>query len=151
MIWSSFVLSLYCSRNFVAPENAICVMYSSTSSAVIPIPLSVIFSVFFSGSAITRIWALYPSGIWYSPITSSFFSLVIASQPLDTSSLKKMSWSEYSHFLIIGKILSLLIERLPCFSAMITSHSFVVFSLSYSVIPDSGKVKKFLALIFSEC
>ena len=39
----------------------------------------------------------------------------MASQPLDTNSLKKMSWSEYNHFLIIGKIFSLLIERLPFF------------------------------------
>ena len=39
--------------------------------------------------------------------------LLIASTPLLTSSLKKISWSEYTAFLIIGKIFSVLIRISP--------------------------------------
>ena len=42
-----------------------------------------------------------------------FFSLVMASHPLDTSSRMKISWSEYNHFFIIGNILSLSMDKLP--------------------------------------
>ena len=119
MIWSSFVLSLYCARKSVAPENAIWLIYSSTSSAVMPSPLSMNFRVFSSGFTRTCTCGLYFSGSVYSPIISSFFSLVIASHPLEISSRKKISWSEYNHFLIIGKILSLLMESDPCFSLIL--------------------------------
>ncbi len=94
MIWSSLALSLYFARKSVAPENAIWLMYSFTSSAVIPIPLSMTVSVFSSGLLRTMIFHSLSSAISASPIRASFFSFVIASQPFETSSLRKMSWSE---------------------------------------------------------
>ena len=38
---------------------------------------------------------------------------------LEIISLTKMSWSEYTHFLIIGKMFSLLFERLPFFASIL--------------------------------
>ena len=64
--------------------------------------------------------------IFILPIIS-LASFVIASQPLEITSRAKMSWSEYSHFLIIGKIFSLLIERLPV-RLLIMNNSFLFFS-----------------------
>ena len=114
IIWSSLVLSLYFSRNASAPENAIWQIYSLTSSAVIPIPLSIILIVFLSELTFTSSLYSVSSAGSYSPIKSSFLSFVIASQPLEISSRQKMSWSEYIHFLIIGNIFWLLIDKLPC-------------------------------------
>ena len=62
-------------------------MYSSTSSAVMPRPVSMNFRVFFSGSIMTRMSFFAFSGEVYSPIISSFFNLVMASHPLDINSL----------------------------------------------------------------
>ena len=42
----------------------------------------------------------------------------MASQPFDTISRAKMSWSEYSHFLIIGNMFSLLMDKLPFFASI---------------------------------
>ena len=101
--------------------------------------------------------------------TSLFFLLrlrwlrfVIASHPLEINSLTKMSWSEYSHFLMIGKMFSLLIERLPCFCAMIYTLLCIDFLLTglifnssaeqesavlHNIVePQKGKVKRKLAL-----
>ena len=69
-------------------------MYFLTSSAVIPIPLSMTVIVFASLSVITSTLYLLSSGAFHSPIPSNFLSLVIASQAFDTNSLKKISWSE---------------------------------------------------------
>ena len=51
---------------------------------------------------------------------------MIASQPFEINSLKKISWSEYNHFLIIGKIFSLLIDKLPCVLIKFTSPSYLI-------------------------
>ena len=94
MIWSSFALSLYFSRKSFAPEKAIWLMYSSTSSAVMPMPLSSKRMVFRSGLTRTRMPYSSPSGRVNSPMRESFFSFVTASQPLEIISRRKMSWSE---------------------------------------------------------
>ena len=56
-----------------------------------------------------------PSVSVAEPMFTSFLNLVIASMPLATISLKKISLSEYSHFLIIGIMFSLEIFMLPSF------------------------------------
>ena len=94
--------SLYFSMNSSALENALCVIYFSTSSASSPRPVSEKVTVFAFSSVVMLILG---SGISFNPSrTEICCNLVIASKPLDTNSLKNISWSEYNHFLIIGKI-----------------------------------------------
>ena len=50
---SPSLFSLYFSKNSSAPEKAIWVMYRSTSSSVMPMPLSETISCFLSGSMVT--------------------------------------------------------------------------------------------------
>ena len=114
MICSSVALSLYCSRNASAPEKAIWLIYFSTSASVIPIPLSVNVMVLSLALVVTSI-RYGSSGSSNSPMRDSFLSFVTASQPFDISSLTNISWSEYSHFLMTGKMFSLLIDKFPFF------------------------------------
>ena len=112
MICESSVLPSYFSIKSFAPEKAIWLMYFTISSSVIPIPLSLIVIVPASLSRTTSIFHSVLS-ISASPTEISFLSLLIASLAFDTISLIKMSFSEYSHFLIIGNIFSVLIDTLP--------------------------------------
>ena len=124
----SLVLSLYLSRKSVAPENAIWCdvllhLVRRHTKTVIDELQCFLLRV---DDDLNLLSYIRPDSS-YSPIISSLFSFVIASQPLEISSRTKMSWSEYSHFLIIGKIFSLLIERLPV-RLLIMNNSFLFFS-----------------------
>ena len=115
---------LYFFKNSSAPENATCAMYFLTSSAVMPMPLSVKVSVPFSASATTsmRQGASPSSGARLaSPIEIRRFILLTASQPLETSSRTNISLSEYSHFLMTGMIFSALMEIVPRSAILIAS------------------------------
>src|SRR3990167_7242657 len=100
MIGSFSVCDLYFSTNSSAAEKAIWAMYFSTSSAVIPIPLSEIVSVLASLSTVIETFNSEGSKDF------KIFILFKASHAFDASSLKKISLSEYNHFLMIGKIFS---------------------------------------------
>ena len=65
-------------------------MYFLTSSALIPIPLSVIVIVLFFLSIEISIF-VSPISPLNSPIEANFFSLVVASTALETNSLKNIS------------------------------------------------------------
>src|SRR5688572_2363821 len=118
MIWFASGLSLYCSTNSVAPENAIWLMYFLISSAVIPIPWSEIVILRVSLSTLTFTFKSSPTSPLYSPIADKRFSFWVASTAFETNSRRKISWSEYKNFLMIGKIFSVWIEMVP-FSAII--------------------------------
>ena len=100
-------LSSNCFMNSAAPENATWLIYRRTSSSVMPIPVSEIRMVFFSLSTDTvTVMGSSLSGC-------SIRNLVIASHAFDTVSRRKISLSEYSHFLITGMIFCASIETEP--------------------------------------
>ena len=107
-----FSWSLYFSRNSPALENAIWLIYLSTSSSVIPIPRSVMVSVFSLSSTATRI-VKSPNSPLNSPLDATAFIFCVASTAFATSSLKKISWSEYKNFLITGKMFSVVTPMCP--------------------------------------
>ena len=72
-----------------------------------PMPSSMKRSSFAALSTCTR--TLAPCASWESTMRS----LVMASQPLETTSRMKMSLSEYSHFLMIGMIFCASIDTFP--------------------------------------
>ena len=102
---------LYFSTNSSAPEKAIWLMYLSISSAVIPIPRSEIVIVLSSNLTCT---VKSPSSPLNSPTEESVFNFWVASTALETSSRRKISWSLYKNFLIIGKMFSDVTPMLPC-------------------------------------
>ena len=107
-------LSLYLFTNSSAPENAIWLIYFSTSSPVIPIPLSLMVIVFLSLSSITSTLS-FDKSVLNSPTDLSVFNFCVASTALETSSLKNISLSEYKNCFIIGKIFSVCTLILPFF------------------------------------
>ena len=86
-------LSLYFSKNSSAPEKATSLMYLLTSSAVIPIPLSLIVMVFFLASKMTLTFKSFTSCLT-SPAAAKVINFCEASTALDTNSLKNISVSE---------------------------------------------------------
>ena len=109
----SFSLFAYFCTKSVAPEKATWAMYFTTSSPVMPRPLSMNWIVPFFGLVITSTRYSGFSSTCASPLFASRFSLLIASQPLDTSSRTKMSLSEYSHCLMTGMMFSALMDTVP--------------------------------------
>src|SRR5690606_23202213 len=55
-----------------------------------------------------------PSSPLNSPREASTFNLLVASTALETSSRRKISWSAYRNFLMMGKMLSVCTDILPC-------------------------------------
>src|SRR5450755_1661124 len=87
-------------------------MYLSTSSAVMPIPLSemeMVLASLFSFTWIDR----SPISPFTSPIEARVFSFWEASTALLINSLRNISWSLYKNFLIMGKIFSVCTRILP--------------------------------------
>ena len=109
------IWSLYFSRNSPALENAIWLMYLSTSSSVIPRPLSMTLRVLASSSSTMRTFSS-PSSPLNSPETARAFIFWSASTAFATSSRRKISWSEYRNFLITGKMFSVVTPILPLVS-----------------------------------
>ena len=102
---SASVCVLNFSTNSVAPEKAIWFIYLSTSSLVMPIPLSRMVRVFFFLS--TSIFIVRsPSSPLNSPADARVLSLFVASTALLTISRRNISFSEYKNFLITGKMFS---------------------------------------------
>ena len=97
------ILPSYSFTNSSAPEKATWLMYLSISSAVIPIPRSIMLSVFAFLS--TLMWMVKsPNSPLASPRLVNVLSFCVASTALETSSRRKISWSLYKNFLIIGKM-----------------------------------------------
>lgn len=98
----SLPASLYLARKSSAPEKATWVMYFWTSSPVMPMPLSSMLRVRASLSVRTTMRGA--SSLGACPREASFWYLEMASAALEIISLKKISLSEYSHFLMTGMI-----------------------------------------------
>ena len=101
---------LYFLTNSSAPEKAIWLIYLSISSAVIPIPRSEMVIVLSSNLIRTVKSPISPLN---SPTEASVFNFCVASTALETNSRRKISWSLYKNFLIIGKMFSLVTPILP--------------------------------------
>src|SRR6202000_1584529 len=117
MISLASLASLNLSINSVAPEKAIWLMYFLISSAVIPKPLSDMVMVFFFSSKATST-RRSPNSPLYWPNELNRLIFLVASTAVDTSSLEKISRSEYKNFLMIGKMFSVWIQIVP-FSCII--------------------------------
>jgi hypothetical protein len=87
-------------------------MYFLISSAVMPRPWSEIVILRASLSTVTRTFSS-PSSPLYSPSAARLLSFWVASTALLTNSRRKISWSEYKNFLIIGKMFSVWMEMEP--------------------------------------
>ena len=113
--------------------------YLVSSSSVIPMPLSSTLSVPASASRVTVI--LYCSSAdSLTPRDSRRRSLVTASVALDTISLRNISFSEYSHFFIMGNICSVSTD-IPPFLRI--SSIFIVFSVFvYFLLIILGQLQK---------
>ena len=80
--------------------------------------------------------------------------LATASQQLETSSRTKMSRSEYSHFLMIGKKFSVCIESCPFSTLMLLIPPYLkLYKFHYEFYYSTAgrEVKKNLALSMAEC
>ncbi len=96
----------------VAPEKATWAMYFTTSSSVMPMPLSMKVSVPASLSTTTSMRSGASSRVAW-PVLASQRSFLMASQALEIISRTNMSLSEYSHCLMTGMMFSALIETVP--------------------------------------
>ena len=121
---------LYFSTNSSAPEKAIWLMYLSISSAVIPIPRSEMVMVL--SSNLTRT-VRSPNSPLNSPTDESVFNFCVASTALETSSRRKISWSLYKNFLMIGNIFSDVTPMLPCLLL-------IIYFIFYFTRIDSGSL-----------
>ena len=79
-----------------------------------PMPRSVTVSVRLSASTLMRI-VRSPMSPLASPLDESVLSFCVASTAFDTSSRRKISWSEYKNFLITGKMFSVVTPIFPFF------------------------------------
>ena len=84
--------SLYLVTNSSAPLKATWLIYLSTSSDDIPIPLSIMVNVFSLASKITSTLRL-PISPFTSPFELNVFNFWEASTALLTNSRKNISWS----------------------------------------------------------
>ena len=105
-------LFLYFSMKSVAPENAIWLMYLSISSSVMPTPWSEMVIVPASLLTATRT-VRSPSSPLKSPTDASVFSFCVASTAFEITSRRKISWSLYRNFLMMGKMFSVVTPMLP--------------------------------------
>ena len=105
-------LSLYFSMKSVAPENAIWLMYLSISSSVSPMPWSEMVMVLASLSMLTLI-VRSPRSPLKSPTDASVLSFCVASTAFEISSRRKISWSLYRNFLMMGNMFSVVTPIFP--------------------------------------
>src|SRR5690348_3202170 len=113
-------------------------MYFLISSAVMPMPLSLMVMVFaFSSTDTCTVKS--PRSLLYCPREESLLIFCVASTALLTSSLRKISLSEYKNFLMMGKMFSVWMDIVP-FSATIIKKLENEIDLSIYQCPFQTKI-----------